>query len=276
MTNLDDVLARIRRLERTVLGLILLALAALLVAGAAWRALWAERSIGPALDTIRAGSVETGELVLRDRDGNVRGRLQIAGPEEGTVGPRLTLYDPREDPAAQQWRLEVTPYGVHILGSLGDETNVSAGTVSVSGKNGGTVRLGTSGKAEVSLKMQEAEVDIGAKAASSWSPPEQLSDLMPSSWVRVHGGSWWSTLAAYPKHANVSVEEDEGPGKPSPRGDLSVTSEGVSVTIGDTERDQAVLGATALENPRTGSSEETGPASLALFDKQGKVLFRAP
>jgi hypothetical protein len=76
MTNLDDVPARIRRLERTVLGLLLLALAALLIAGAAWRALWAERSPGPALDTIRAGSVETGELVLRDRDGNVASMLK--------------------------------------------------------------------------------------------------------------------------------------------------------------------------------------------------------
>jgi hypothetical protein len=95
--------------ELQFLSLILLALAALLTAGAAWRAAWAERPRGSATDTIRAGSVETGELVLRDRDGSVRGRLQIAGPWEGVGGPRLTLYDPHEDPAANQARLELTP-----------------------------------------------------------------------------------------------------------------------------------------------------------------------
>ena len=202
MTNLDGVLARIRRLERTVLGLILLALAALLIAGAGWRALWAERSPGPALDTIRARSVETGELVLRDKDGNVRARLQIAEPGQG--GARLTLYELREEPVAHQGRMEVTSDGVHIFDAFGGEMEARAPAIFVSSANGATARFGVLGDlgATVTLKMQDAEVELAAMAPPSGEPPE-FADMMPRSYVKVHNASWWSSLEAYRQHADV-------------------------------------------------------------------------
>src|ERR1051326_1814902 len=40
--------------------------------------------------------------------------------------------------------------------------------------------------------------------------------------------------------------------------------------------DRAVLGNTYLENSRTGSKETTPLSSLVLFDKEGKVLWKAP
>jgi hypothetical protein len=171
--------------------------------------------------------------------------------------------------AAQQSGLVLTPNSIYIDGHEA-KAHVSPDLgVIVSGKTGGKVWLHAMPNPGVSLTMHEAEVDIGATAESS--------ESLPSSWVRVtHGGSWWSELEAYPKHANVYVEGHVDPGKPSPLGALRVTPEGVSVAIGDHQKDRAVLGATTLENTRTGSTEGTGPASLTLFDKQGKVLCRAP
>ncbi len=49
----------------------------------------------------------------------------------------------------------------------------------------------------------------------------------------------------------------------------------VSVQDAHTQR-QAVLGAVALESPRTGSVEQRPASSLVLYDKDGQVLFKAP
>lgn len=40
--------------------------------------------------------------------------------------------------------------------------------------------------------------------------------------------------------------------------------------------DRAVLGATSLTTTRTGTVEKRAPSSLILFDKDGKVLWKAP
>jgi hypothetical protein len=39
---------------------------------------------------------------------------------------------------------------------------------------------------------------------------------------------------------------------------------------------RAVLGNVGLENTRTGSTESTGPSSLIMFGKNGRVIWRAP
>lgn len=39
---------------------------------------------------------------------------------------------------------------------------------------------------------------------------------------------------------------------------------------------RAVLGSTKLETTRTGATETTAPSFLVLFDKEGKVIFKAP
>ena len=39
---------------------------------------------------------------------------------------------------------------------------------------------------------------------------------------------------------------------------------------------RAVLGSKAPETTRTGATETVAPSSLMLFDKEGKVIFRAP
>lgn len=39
---------------------------------------------------------------------------------------------------------------------------------------------------------------------------------------------------------------------------------------------RASFGSTGLETVKTGATEQTAESSLVLFDKKGKVLFRAP
>ena len=39
---------------------------------------------------------------------------------------------------------------------------------------------------------------------------------------------------------------------------------------------RAVLGVTSLETSATGATESLAPSSLVLFDREGKLIFRAP
>jgi hypothetical protein len=54
-----------------------------------------------------------------------------------------------------------------------------------------------------------------------------------------------------------------------------LTDDGISL-VDPHQHTRAVLGSTRLENTKTGSTEETGPSSVTLFDKNGKLLWRAP
>jgi hypothetical protein len=42
------------------------------------------------------------------------------------------------------------------------------------------------------------------------------------------------------------------------------------------QRRRAVLGVADLQTVTTGATTKTGPSSLVLFDKDGKVIWRAP
>jgi hypothetical protein len=58
---------------------------------------------------------------------------------------------------------------------------------------------------------------------------------------------------------------------------LSEAKVGPSLDLFDeNERSRAVFGATSLENPNTGASENTGPSSIVLFGTNGKTIWRAP
>jgi hypothetical protein len=49
------------------------------------------------------------------------------------------------------------------------------------------------------------------------------------------------------------------------------------LTLFDREgKERAVLGSTQLQQVKTGASERTAESSLVLFDKEGRVIFRAP
>lgn len=50
----------------------------------------------------------------------------------------------------------------------------------------------------------------------------------------------------------------------------------VFLKLSDGEGFQAQLGNTSLQRPRTGQTQQTSAASLVLFGKDGKVIWRAP
>jgi hypothetical protein len=86
---------------------------------------------------------------------------------------------------------------------------------------------------------------------------------------------------AHPR-AFVAVTKD-GPGvtlldeKTNMRSVLEVDEHGPFMAPNDEKTTpRAVLGRMPLETVRTGAKEITAPSSLTLFDKKGKVIWRAP
>ncbi|MCZ6624409.1 MAG: hypothetical protein O7B35_09320 [Deltaproteobacteria bacterium] len=58
---------------------------------------------------------------------------------------------------------------------------------------------------------------------------------------------------------------------------LSVSKDSTSFIINDTSRNtRLVLGNTSLETTDTGTKTRTAESSLVLFDKKGKVIWKAP
>ena len=81
----------------------------------------------------------------------------------------------------------------------------------------------------------------------------------------------------------VLVTNKDGPGvflygeKRKAGVDLVVTRDGPSVSLDDEKGNaRAVLGTMPLEAVHTGATEITAPSSLTLFDKESKVIWRAP
>jgi hypothetical protein len=58
--------------------------------------------------------------------------------------------------------------------------------------------------------------------------------------------------------------------------DLRATADGPSLTLADSQGYSAVIGSSKLITTRTGEQHRTSAASLALFGKDGKVLWSAP
>ena len=58
---------------------------------------------------------------------------------------------------------------------------------------------------------------------------------------------------------------------------LSLLSDEPALMLGDARGvPRAILGNSELEDSKTGANENTGPSSLVLFDKKGKVIWRMP
>jgi hypothetical protein len=60
------------------------------------------------------------------------------------------------------------------------------------------------------------------------------------------------------------------------RAGLMVDTSGPSLVLRDENRNRAVLGHAALEATATGTVEQRPASSLVLFDKDGKVIWKAP
>jgi hypothetical protein len=57
---------------------------------------------------------------------------------------------------------------------------------------------------------------------------------------------------------------------------LDATEDGPKLEVSDAAGFKCILGKAQLETPSTGESHTTSAASLAMFDKDGKVIWRTP
>ncbi len=51
---------------------------------------------------------------------------------------------------------------------------------------------------------------------------------------------------------------------------------GPTIEIEDKQGFQTIIGSTQLETKKTGESHRTSAASIVIFDKNGKVIWKAP
>lgn len=93
--------------------------------------------------------------------------------------------------------------------------------------------------------------------------------------LSLSGGAGRVSLAATPESTGLLLF---GKGEEEVIASLAAQEDGpVALELRDERgRPRAVLGCTSLETPHTGAVTMLPPSSLVLFDKEGKVVFRAP
>ncbi|HET6203586.1 MAG TPA: hypothetical protein VFI25_12370 [Planctomycetota bacterium] len=136
------------------------------------------------------------------------------------------------------------------------------------GKLGAVLRVDATGSPSLVLSDKDGEVRAGLAVA-----PEGWSSF--NLYGREGGGAAALSVESdgWP---NLSLFRKNGPAETRSETVLVVTSQGPQLSLSMAGVDRAVLGCAAIEKTRTGAVEQTGPSSLVLFDKEGKVIFRAP
>ena len=233
--------------------------------------------MGQALPKIRV--VEAEKLILRDPDGKVRVIL-------GSEWPRLDVSAP---PALNMVLPKSGVYGLHIYSSDGKykaglTEAAPAGTgAQLELHDGGTpssvyVTVGA-GAAAVNLTATEESKATAERADSEWAkkfnaaktPQERERLILGRPFEGVS-----AALSAFPKGTSSLSLERSSHGA---RGGINVylLKDQASIWLSD-ERGtgRAVLGGTTLENKTTGVAEQRPASSLVLFDKDGKVIWKAP
>lgn len=82
-----------------------------------------------------------------------------------------------------------------------------------------------------------------------------------------------SLMAGFANTSSMTFQDGDG----KRRAWIIASSLGTEITLYDKDfKPRAVIGVTTLENPRTGVKEQRPSSSLVLFDKDGKVIWKAP
>jgi hypothetical protein len=88
--------------------------------------------------------------------------------------------------------------------------------------------------------------------------------------VKTGKGGAFLTVAPYGPDLWLTDEKDKE------RFGVSIDSNGPHLSLSDIEGFETSIGITDLVTPHTGESHKTSAASLVMFDKEKKVLWRAP
>jgi len=181
-------------------------------------------------------TVEANEFVLKNSNGDVRGRWFMLDDD----WPQLRLFDGN---GKRRVSLDVIPFGPQLI--FHDQNEVARITLdSMDGRDetflsSGLIILDPVGNTEASLLVLNRLSVVGDYT----SRPE----------LALIGGVFRNAQAS-----------------------LAVVENGSSLSRSDVEGFKAQIGTTGLVTPRTGETHKTSAASVVLFDKDQKVLWKAP
>jgi hypothetical protein len=247
--RIEKLEAENRRLKRAVLGVALLAAAVL------------------AMGQARPSRIlEADAFVLRDAAGRTRAQLwleasrkmpvlafyrengQVAASLAGGEEPSLTLMRAGSDElvylsvAKNDWGL-----------TLADKKN-RAGLAVVNSKPS-LVLNDESGQPQISLRT-----DALGSRLELYDSPKPEAEPQLSLWAsKIIGPHLWLNDGEGKERVSLRVSEGEP-----------------SIAVSDAEGFETKIGTTNLATPQTGETHRTSAASLVLFDKDNKILWRAP
>jgi hypothetical protein len=238
--EMQAILQRIERLEAENRRLKRLGVLALVLLGAIF--LMAQTPRAPK-------SVEANSFVLHDADGRIRARLAFCASS-----PCLTLLDANEHAVTTLDGAGLKTQMLVLNDLKGKAWGVLANYATLKTKVGGGPSLslfGPNGENQAELRIEPD----GPTLAFSDTDGKRL--LV----ARVFRGSPHFWLA---DHGEM------------PRLALSLSGSEPSITVSDAEGFETKIGTTDLVTTRTGETNKTSAASLVLFGKDNKVLWRAP
>jgi hypothetical protein len=234
--------------------------------------------MGQTLPRVRV--VEAEKFILRDSDGKARvilgaespgstvpdpAVIRMVFPKMGVYG--LHLYSP--DGRYRAGLIEAEPGGTGAQLRLLDSSTPSSAYLAVD-----------AGVAALNLTATEKSRDAAEREQSEWGTkfnaaktPEERERLFLS--APFDGAK--AALSAFPKGTSSLSLERGSNGK---YGGIAayLTQDGQAAMWLNDERgmSRAVLGGASLENKATGVKEQRPASSLILFDKDGKVIWKAP
>jgi hypothetical protein len=227
----------------------------------------------PPAQQLSASVVEAERFVLRGKAGQVRAELGVQPDDDraeltlrapdGTVRAELATAD--SDTAVDRWKRETS-----LLG-LRDRKGKRLATLSVWDGTKGVP--GTPGSFRL-VQPVLAMADAAGTTRVTLSVSEDRSGLE----VRDEKSSWRASLltgendapflAMWDKEGEMTVHLGYQPAE---------ADAGPSLSLSDQEGHvRATLGSTELVTVKTGATQRTAESSLVLFDRENKVIFKAP
>jgi hypothetical protein len=214
-------------------------------------------------------TVEASEFVLRDGNGTVRSRWLVT-----PRGPILSLFD---ESGTDRITLQLTSTVPTIkLSGPSDRPKVAPGSAgeSLGVQSGGLVLQGPTSSTGPQIWVIDAAGLINLRSENGYSAlildRGKHTDLMLGRFPTGRYADGRFVTADGPDEVSFNMFNDGG-------GSFKVdVSNNPSVEIRDKEGFQASLGSTNLITERTGEARTTSAASLTLFGKDRKILWKAP
>jgi len=190
-------------------------------------------------------TVEANEFVLRDGNGKVRGTFSMAD-----LGPQLALLDAN---------------GIQRVNLLLTVRTPSLFLSDANGQNRVALQVSETGPF---LDFYRTDGELAA-----WFLGPDEGGLIG---LRAPNGDRRLLLRVSEDGPAVELYNNERVGANEARVALDGTAGQARLVLSDAEGFNTVVGTTDLITPRTGETHKTSAASVVLFDKDKKVLWKAP